>query len=180
MPALFGRESKQEGEAMSREPTQIREKSGLNSMIGQGTEVEGELEVKGTLRVDGQIRGNVKATGMVVVGKDGEVHGDVRAKEVVIGGRILGNVYGETSVQLEEGAHFEGGDIQTRSLIVHSGVFLQGTCNVGEVRSADKGGVPGSVAAAQSGEQLVQPAAEEGSREGGDALTWKERLSDLS
>ena len=45
----------------------------INSLIGVGTQFNGELELNGLLRVDGDFSGSIQTTGKVLIGNTGRV-----------------------------------------------------------------------------------------------------------
>ncbi len=104
----------------------------VNSVIGAGTTFSGECNVDGTLRVDGEMVGTVRATQMVIIGKNGVVKGDVFVEATIVGGTVKGNISASARVELQSGASVEG-DITTAKLLVEEGTVFNGKCHMGEL-----------------------------------------------
>lgn len=125
------RTSAKKGAILLKREEKEREAGKVNSIIGPGTRFKGECDVEGTIRIDGEYEGKLKVSKVVIIGKSGIVKGDVKSAEVIVGGKVIGTINGETRVELQAGAHIEG-DIQTKSLIVDEGVFFHGECKMKE------------------------------------------------
>lgn len=103
----------------------------LNTIIGKGSLVKGDLKVQNSLRIDGQVKGRIDATDTVVVGKDGRVVGEIYAKNVMLAGKVQGNVTAEAKVLLESKSSVTG-DIKASRLVVDEGAFFDGKCSMKE------------------------------------------------
>ncbi|MDB4935622.1 MAG: hypothetical protein JWP87_2594, partial [Labilithrix sp.] len=98
----------------------------VESTIGAGNRVRGDLSGPGGFRVDGSVEGSIDVEGPVVVGSDGIVEGNVRGRDVVVLGRVRGDV--EASGHLEIGPKGKVlGDITVKSLRMHDGGVFRGT-----------------------------------------------------
>ena len=109
----------------------------INSLIGVGTQFNGELELDGLLRVDGDFSGSIQTTGKVLIGNTGRVKCTISASTVVIGGAVKGDIHAsEKVVVLSTGLVV--GNIRTPRLIVEEGVVLNGRCIItGQKTTAD-------------------------------------------
>jgi cytoskeletal protein CcmA (bactofilin family) len=103
--------------------------SGLNTVIGKDSIVEGALEVKGGLRVDGMVRGRVSVSESLAVGDSGRIEADSTARVATIGGRVVGNIFAQDKIELQSKAVVEG-DITTKNLVVEEGAVFHGMCNM--------------------------------------------------
>jgi cytoskeletal protein CcmA (bactofilin family) len=76
----------------------------IDTLIGQGTEINGDLVYAGGLHVDGRINGNVVAeegsSSILILSEFGHIEGDVKVPNIVINGKIVGDVHGSTRVEL--------------------------------------------------------------------------------
>lgn len=102
----------------------------LNTIIGKGTQIQGNLKVQNSLRIDGTIIGDVHSTDTIILGKDGEVQGQVKGKHVLLAGKVQGNVFASDRVYLETKAIIQG-DIKAARLVVDEGALFDGKCNMG-------------------------------------------------
>ncbi len=101
----------------------------LNTIVGKGTVIEGDLKVQNSLRIDGEVKGKIESTDTVVIGKDGSVNGRVHAKNVMLAGRVQGNVSALGKVLLESKASVFG-DIKATRLVVDEGATFNGRCQM--------------------------------------------------
>ncbi|MBL7073944.1 polymer-forming cytoskeletal protein [candidate division KSB1 bacterium] len=101
----------------------------LNTIIGKESTIEGNIKVKNSLRIDGQIKGGVISTETVTIGADGLVEGDIQAKEIILGGRVIGNLSSTGRIILENQARLSG-DLCTRKLIIDEGAVFEGNCKM--------------------------------------------------
>ncbi|MCL2480763.1 MAG: polymer-forming cytoskeletal protein, partial [Spirochaetaceae bacterium] len=89
----------------------------VNSIVGEGTRLNGELDLNGLLRIDGDFSGTIRTNGKVLIGKNGRAKCTITASTVVIGGALRGNIYSsEKVIILSSGIIF--GNIYTPRLIV--------------------------------------------------------------
>jgi cytoskeletal protein CcmA (bactofilin family) len=114
---MFGNKSRSE----SAEPT----------VIGSGTVVEGSIRVGGPIQVDGQIDGALIAEGDAAIGRTGSVLGDVFADDLMIAGRVEGNVTVRDHLHVASGGSMLG-EARYGSLQVDRGGVLAGSARTGE------------------------------------------------
>ena len=84
----------------------------IDTLIGQGTEINGDLIFTGGLHVDGRINGNVVAeegtASILILSEFGHIEGDVKVPNMVLNGKIVGDVYGSTRVELAPKSRING------------------------------------------------------------------------
>lgn len=101
----------------------------IDSLIGEGTTVEGNVIFSGGLRIDGKIRGNVMAAddqpGTLVLSERARVEGEIRVSHVVINGTVVGPVFGTEYVELQAKSNVTG-DVHYRTLEIQLGAVVQG------------------------------------------------------
>ena len=97
----------------------------VENTIGAGSRVRGDLSGPGGFRIDGTVEGEITADGPVVVGEGGVVEGGVRGRNVVVLGRVRGDVH--VSGHLEIGPKGKVlGDITVQSFRMHTGGVFRG------------------------------------------------------
>lgn len=101
-----------------------------DACIPCATVFTGDINTKAGVRVDGDVKGNIAATGNVVIGPEGRVEGQVCGRDVNIAGSVKGNVTSTATVQLLSGAKLIG-DLEATSIAVEEGAMFQGKCNIG-------------------------------------------------
>jgi cytoskeletal protein CcmA (bactofilin family) len=82
------------------------------TLIAANTEVIGEVRFVNQLYINGRVHGNVLADltsgATVVVTDDGAVQGEIRVPNVVINGRVDGDVYATDRIELAKNAVVKG------------------------------------------------------------------------
>lgn len=95
-----------------------------NDLIVSGV-IEGNLDGKNILMESASVRGNVKALYDVVI-KDTMLLGDVKANNVLLDGKMKGNLVVQESTELTSRALFQG-DIDTKELATSLGAKVSGS-----------------------------------------------------
>lgn len=99
----------------------------INTMIGEGTKVDGDLKIVGLVRIDGDVNGNLETTGKIIIGEKARVKGNVTAQAAVIGGIVEGNVFAPEGVQLF-GSSSVLGDVITQKIQMAENSIIHGMC----------------------------------------------------
>lgn len=109
---------------LKKKPEPAIYKQPVTTLISEGSVVDGSLTAKAFARIDGHIKGNVDITDGIILGKHGSIDGDVRTKEIVVHGKVNGNINVNA---IEIGATgVVTGDINTASLTVETGGVYNG------------------------------------------------------
>ena len=84
----------------------------IDTLIGQGTEINGDLVFSGGLHVDGRIKGNVIAEkgsdALLILSEFGHIEGEVSVPNMVLNGEIIGDVFGSSRVELAPKSRING------------------------------------------------------------------------
>ncbi len=84
----------------------------IDTLVGQGTEINGDLVFSGGLHVDGKINGNVVAeegsSAILILSEFGRIEGEVTVPNMVLNGEIVGDVYGSIRVELAPKSRIKG------------------------------------------------------------------------
>jgi cytoskeletal protein CcmA (bactofilin family) len=108
---------------------------GIDSILAQGVELQGELCFSHGLRVDGVVRGTVRSEACLMVGPSGKIEAEVHVQRAMINGEFRGILRAADRVEI----HKEGrvyGDLYTPCLIIEAGATFDGKCNMTEARAA--------------------------------------------
>lgn len=101
----------------------------LSTLVAQNVHVSGDIEFSEGLRMDGQVTGNVTGRpgdeSLLVVSDQGAIHGNVSAYDVIINGRVVGDVTVAHFVELQSNAHVEG-NIYYQKLRMDVGATVEG------------------------------------------------------
>lgn len=103
----------------------------LETMIGSGTTIQGDINFEGGLRIDGTVEGTISAPdgsgSRLVVSDQAEIRGQVQVPNVIINGRIIGDVRASERLELHGQSNVEG-DLYYEVLQMEEGAGLTGTC----------------------------------------------------
>ncbi|HHM04719.1 MAG TPA: polymer-forming cytoskeletal family protein [Gammaproteobacteria bacterium] len=85
----------------------------VDTLIGEGTRLNGDVVFTGGLHVEGRIAGNVvseegQRNSLLVISQQGEILGDVQAPNVVISGTVQGSIWVAGCVELMTTAKVTG------------------------------------------------------------------------
>lgn len=84
----------------------------IDTLIGQGTVINGDLVFTGGLHVDGKIIGNVVAEedsdALIILSEFGQIEGDVKVPNMVLNGEIIGDVFASNRVELAPKSRING------------------------------------------------------------------------
>lgn len=103
----------------------------INTIIGKGSECNGDFTAEGSVRVDGVINGDVTVSGTLIVGTTGAINGDVNAAAAVVGGEIYGNLTITEKTELTSTARIIG-NITTLLIVIDEKAVFQGNCNMNQ------------------------------------------------
>jgi cytoskeletal protein CcmA (bactofilin family) len=84
----------------------------IDTLIGRSANVQGDIEFAGGLHIDGRITGSVRAThgsgSSLSVSEHAVIEGSVEASNVVLNGRVNGDIIGSERVVLGGKARVRG------------------------------------------------------------------------
>lgn len=106
-----------------------RKLDGSVTLVAAGTEIIGNLRFGHQLYLNGRVDGDVTATegsdATVVISETGSVRGDIRVPNVVISGRVEGNVFAVGRVELAAKAQVRG-NVHYRLMEMQLGALVEG------------------------------------------------------
>lgn len=116
--------------------------------IGKGLFIKGEITGSESLYIDGKVDGSINLPGnRVTVGRNGQVAADVTAREVVILGKIRGNVSASDRVDIRAEGSLAG-DVAAARISIEDGAFFKGGIDIRKPEAAKP--APASSASASS------------------------------
>ena len=109
--------------------TQLRT-TAEQATIGRSLVVKGEVSGSEPLYIDGRVEGSINLTdNRVTIGRNGSVAANINAKEVVVMGKLHGNVTVSDRVDIRaEGALT--GDVVAHRLSIEDGAFFKGSVDL--------------------------------------------------
>jgi cytoskeletal protein CcmA (bactofilin family) len=100
------------------------------SCLGASLEIKGQVSGDEDLQVDGKITGPVSLGGQkVTVGRTGQLNSEVSAREIVVYGKVTGNLRARDRVEIKKDGSVVG-DITTARISVEDGADLKGRIEI--------------------------------------------------
>ena len=103
----------------------------IGTLLGRGTELEGDFSAEGSVRIDGIIKGNVTVSESMIIGATGNIEGNISAKSIIVGGEVLGNIDAPEKAELTATARVLG-DITTNLIVIDEHAVFQGKCDMNQ------------------------------------------------
>jgi len=117
----------------SRPPEPVRGEPAHSSevaTIGKSVVVKGELSGSEDLIVDGEVEGSITLRGQsLTVGPNGRLRANIEARNVIVHGRVDGDIHATDRVDLRKSATLSG-DISTARISIEDGAFFKGGIDI--------------------------------------------------
>jgi cytoskeletal protein CcmA (bactofilin family) len=98
--------------------------------IGKGLFIKGEISGSESLYIDGKIEGSVNLPGnRVTVGRNGQVAASITAREIVVLGKVRGNVTATDRVDIRAEGSLSG-DVAAARISIEDGAFFKGGIDI--------------------------------------------------
>jgi cytoskeletal protein CcmA (bactofilin family) len=123
--------------------------------IGKSVVIKGELSGSEDLYLDGEVEGTIQLDKhSLTVGPNGRIRAHVHAREIIIHGKVDGNIRGIDRVELKRSAVLVG-DIVTQRISIEDGAYFKGAV---DVQREQKGANAYAAGAAPSAVGISSPA----------------------
>ncbi len=120
------------------EPVRDSTRSSEIATIGKSVVVKGELSGSEDLVVDGEVEGSIALRGQsLTIGPNGRVRANIEARNVILHGRVDGDIHASDRVELRKSASLSG-DITTARISIEDGAFFKGTIDIQKPEPAPK------------------------------------------
>lgn len=117
--------------------------------IGKSLIIKGEVTGSESLYIDGKVEGSINLPGnRVTVGRNGQVTANISAREIVVLGKVKGNVNASDRVDIRSEGSLSG-DVVAQRISIEDGAFFKGGIDIRKPGSEKSETKPNSVAAAQ-------------------------------
>ena len=104
--------------------------SGEQATIGKGLSIKGEINGSESLYIDGKVEGSVNLPGnRVTVGRNGQVAASITAREIVVLGKVRGNVTASDRVDIRAEGSLSG-DVAAARISIEDGAFFKGGIDI--------------------------------------------------
>ena len=96
------------------------------TVFGEESVFSGVLEYTDNLVITGKFEGTIKSTWNLEIAKTAECNVDsLTANEVIIAGKVKGNIFADTKLEMSSGSKIEG-DVSTKKLRIADNVDFKG------------------------------------------------------
>ncbi|GGH12713.1 bactofilin family protein [Paenibacillus segetis] len=96
-----------------------------DTLIGQGTVVEGNLHCEANLRIEGKFHGEIHCLGELIIGESGEASSNIKASEVIVAGKVIGDIISHGKLTITSNGQVDG-SVHVVNLIIMEGGILNG------------------------------------------------------
>jgi cytoskeletal protein CcmA (bactofilin family) len=137
-------------EAPARTPTPSAQPSATSDQatIGKSLIVKGEVTGSESLYIDGKVEGAINLPGnRVTVGRNGQVAANITAREIVVLGKVRGNMTASDRVDIRSEGSLTG-DVTAQRISIEDGAFFKGGIDIRKP-GANEGKGANSVATAE-------------------------------
>ena len=114
------------------EPPKVSQpfRSEVAAHIGKSVVVKGELSGSEDLYLDGEVEGTIELRDhTLIVGPNGRIRAHISAREIIIHGKVEGNITSGERVELKRSCVLEG-DIVTQRIMIEDGAFFKGSVDL--------------------------------------------------
>jgi cytoskeletal protein CcmA (bactofilin family) len=120
-------------------PARAAAPTGDQATIGKGLVIKGEISGSESLFIDGKVEGTINLPGnRVTVGRNGQVQANITSREIVVLGKVRGNIVATDRVDIRsEGALT--GDVTAARISIEDGAFFKGGIDIRKPDAAKPG-----------------------------------------
>lgn len=98
----------------------------ITGLLQEGTFFEGRLSFVGALKIGGKFKGEIISEGVLIVDETAEVNAEIKVSEVIIKGKVTGDISATKVVSMHAPAYFKG-SVSTPNLKIDEGVHFDGS-----------------------------------------------------
>lgn len=105
--------------------TDIIPETGPQSRITEATNITGEIRGQGDLNLDGKLNGLIEIEGLLTIGKKANFNGEASAENMIIEGRIEGQIKVNAKIEIRNSGYVQG-NIICQQIVIAEGAYLDG------------------------------------------------------
>ena len=115
--------------------------------IGKSVQIRGELTGSEDLYLDGAIEGTIDLRDhSLIIGPNGKIKASITARDLVVHGKVEGNVTASGRVELRKSCTLLG-DVSTKRIVIEDGAFFKGAIDIKEKDAKEESRKPMAAAA---------------------------------
>lgn len=100
------------------------------SFLGPSLEIKGRISGEEDLQIDCKVEGPIALQGQkLIAGRSAQLHSEISAREVVVYGKIQGNVRAQDRVEIKKDGSVLG-DITTSRISIEDGAYFKGRIEI--------------------------------------------------
>ena len=118
--------------------------------IGKSLVIKGEVTGSESLYIDGRVEGSINLSGnRVTVGRNGIVAANINAREIVVLGKVRGNLTASDRVDIRSDGSLTG-DVVAARISIEDGAFFKGGIDIRKAGSKPEEAAKGAAVSASS------------------------------
>jgi cytoskeletal protein CcmA (bactofilin family) len=123
--------------------------------IGKSLVIKGEVTGSESLYIDGRVEGSINLAGnRVTVGRNGVVAANINAREIVVLGKVRGNLTASDRVDIRSDGSLTG-DVVAARISIEDGAFFKGGIDIRKAGSKPEEATKSAAAGASAPEPAV-------------------------
>ncbi|HEY1263692.1 MAG TPA: polymer-forming cytoskeletal protein [Terriglobales bacterium] len=128
-------------------PRPVSSSTADQATIGKSLVIKGEVTGSESLYIDGRVEGSINLAGnRVTVGRNGVVSANINAREIVVLGKVKGNLTASDRVDIRSDGSLTG-DVVAARISIEDGAFFKGGIDIrkaGQKANGEEKAVPAS------------------------------------
>ena len=106
-----------------------------SARLGASIQIKGQVTGDEDLQIDGKVDGPISLRGHeLIVGSTAQVNSEIHAGEVVVSGKVVGNVHARGRVDIKKDGSVTG-DISTARISIEDGAHFKGRIEIDPTKS---------------------------------------------
>ena len=111
-------------------PRNVSMNSQDQATIGKSLVIKGEVSGSESLYIDGRVEGSINLPGnRVTIGRNGTVNANIIAREIVVTGKVRGNLSASDRVDIRNEGSLTG-DVVAQRISIEDGAFFKGGIDI--------------------------------------------------
>jgi cytoskeletal protein CcmA (bactofilin family) len=105
----------------------------FETLLGSSATFDGHLTCTGGVRVEGVFSGAIETDGNIIVGKAAIVHADLHGHDVLVSGKVAGNIFARGQLAILSSGQVVG-DVEVGSILIEDGGVFSGKSTIHEAQ----------------------------------------------
>jgi cytoskeletal protein CcmA (bactofilin family) len=113
-------------DSASKETPSFIQGNAPRTVLFPDSSISGKLSYNLPVKIDSRFSGEIKATELLVIGRNAVVDAQISARHLKLEGKLIGNVQVIGCFEISPGGHFQG-EARVGELTIHPGAVFEGT-----------------------------------------------------